>query len=213
MQTDDVMTINVGGTAFATLASTLGKSPTLLTLIATAPRDHNHVPFLDRDPRLFSMLLYYLRYGSLPPTIPAGGAAHDELTREAGFYGISLLSANVEADGVITMQSYVQGPKRWHSRGSFVVKLFGTVSDSCVKDIKTSSDCTIAPGSKSTTKVLTIEVPLSWNKGALNHDATLGFVTRICQILRTHGYVLTTCTKLENEFYSAGNGKWFFAKL
>lgn len=68
---DFIVTINVGGTIFRTVATTLLQSPSLFhNWIAEDfsgfPRDAKGVPFLDRDPTTFRHILNYFRGYGLP---------------------------------------------------------------------------------------------------------------------------------------------------
>ncbi|XP_020094081.1 BTB/POZ domain-containing protein At5g41330-like [Ananas comosus] len=93
---NSVVTINVGGELFQTTAETLalaGPASSLSSLSSSAA-----VPFLDRDPRIFSLLLSFLRLRRAPSAASASDL--DDLLSEARFFSLppdllSLLSSSL----------------------------------------------------------------------------------------------------------------------
>ncbi|CAA6661690.1 unnamed protein product [Spirodela intermedia] len=87
-QPDDRVELNVGGVIFQTTASTLrsGGPDSLLAVLSGAGR---RPIFIDRDPEIFSVLLFILRTGSLPST--ARRFPMRELAEEGLYYGIEPL--------------------------------------------------------------------------------------------------------------------------
>ncbi|KAK9067972.1 hypothetical protein SSX86_012083 [Deinandra increscens subsp. villosa] len=87
----NIITIDVGGQLFQTTKQTLtlGGSNTLLSNIfdSSEPDSINNIPFIDRDPELFSILLSLLRTGNLPSKAKAFDI--QDIIFEAEFYGIS----------------------------------------------------------------------------------------------------------------------------
>ncbi|CAK7324908.1 unnamed protein product [Dovyalis caffra] len=82
----DRVKLNVGGKLFETTISTLqsGGPDSLLSTLSTLP---SHDPiFVDRDPEIFSVLLFLLRSNHLPST--ARRFSKQELDDEALYYGI-----------------------------------------------------------------------------------------------------------------------------
>ncbi|GAB2273907.1 hypothetical protein Dimus_008677 [Dionaea muscipula] len=88
----NIITINVGGQLFQTTKQTLTLSgpKSLLSIISANPSSQSHhpddVPFIDRDPELFSIILSLLRTGNLPSK--AKSFDLQDLILEARFYGI-----------------------------------------------------------------------------------------------------------------------------
>ncbi|CAM0884633.1 unnamed protein product [Alopecurus aequalis] len=68
-----VVTLNVGGELFQTTAATLSRAGASSPLASLAPSPPDAPHFLDRDPRLFALILSFLRCGRLasPPPSPA----------------------------------------------------------------------------------------------------------------------------------------------
>ncbi|KAL5727363.1 hypothetical protein ACHQM5_000571 [Ranunculus cassubicifolius] len=83
----NVITINVGGQLFQTTKQTLSLSGTnsILSSISTTPNSSD-VPFIDRDPEIFSILLSLLRTGNLPSKAKLFDL--QDLIFEAQFYGL-----------------------------------------------------------------------------------------------------------------------------
>ncbi|KAM9320917.1 potassium channel regulatory protein [Gastrophryne carolinensis] len=95
MSNPDVVTLNVGGTQFTTLASTLLRFPEskLAHMLHGGDRDFRVVNgqyFVDRDGSLFSYILDYLRTSQL--TLPISFSDYERLQREAEFYQIPELA-------------------------------------------------------------------------------------------------------------------------
>ncbi len=67
----EVLEINVGGTIFATFLSTLKKHPSSMLAAMFSgrhplARDHCGRPFVDRSPKMFALVLEYLRTDIFP---------------------------------------------------------------------------------------------------------------------------------------------------
>ncbi|KVH91864.1 BTB/POZ domain-containing protein At5g41330 [Cynara cardunculus var. scolymus] len=84
----NLITIDVGGHLFQTTKQTLtlAGSKTLFSDLFDSST-HNSIPFIDRDPELFSILLSLLRTGNLPSKAKAFHI--QDIIFEADFYGIS----------------------------------------------------------------------------------------------------------------------------
>ncbi|TVU39469.1 hypothetical protein EJB05_12890, partial [Eragrostis curvula] len=67
-----VVTLNVGGELFQTTAGTLARAGASSLLSSLSPSTQADPHFLDRDPRLFALLLSFLRRGHLPSPPSAG---------------------------------------------------------------------------------------------------------------------------------------------
>ncbi|KAL2516750.1 BTB/POZ domain-containing protein [Abeliophyllum distichum] len=91
----NVVTIDVGGQIFQTTKQTLSLagSKSLLSRIANSD---NTIPFIDRDPELFSIILSLLRTGNLPSK--AKSFDIQDLIFEAQFYGIENLLVNSQSN-------------------------------------------------------------------------------------------------------------------
>ncbi|WOK95878.1 BTB/POZ domain-containing protein [Canna indica] len=87
---NSVVTLNVGGQIFQTTSQTLALAgpDSLLSSFASSPP--SSVPFIDRDPELFSVLLSLLRTGRLSSRATAAFDP-DDLLAEARFYSLHLL--------------------------------------------------------------------------------------------------------------------------
>ncbi|MCD9644688.1 hypothetical protein HAX54_033100 [Datura stramonium] len=86
----NIVTIDVGGQLFQTTKQTLKQagSKSLFSAISSNS-DNNSVPFIDRDPEIFSILLSLLRTGNLPSK--AKNFDIQDLIFEAQFYGVEQL--------------------------------------------------------------------------------------------------------------------------
>ena len=89
-----VISLNVGGTSFATTRQTLMKYPdSLLAKICSTDvhvaKDSNGAYFIDRDPELFRLILNYLRTGYLRKLPPNHNL--EDLEIEADYFGLSEL--------------------------------------------------------------------------------------------------------------------------
>lgn len=84
----DRIKLNVGGKLFETTTSTLLSAgpDSLLAALSARQRDIENPIFIDRDPEIFSVLLYLLRTSRLPST--ARRFSKQELTEEALYYGV-----------------------------------------------------------------------------------------------------------------------------
>ncbi|KAJ0482724.1 putative transcription factor WD40-like family [Helianthus annuus] len=94
---NNIITIDVGGQLFQTTKQTItiGGSNTLLSNLFNS-YEPNTIPFIDRDPELFSILLSLLRTGNLPSK-----AKHfdiQDIIFEARFYGISDLLVETQSN-------------------------------------------------------------------------------------------------------------------
>lgn len=91
----NIITIDVGGQIFQTSKQTLvlAGSKSLLSRIANSD---NKIPFIDRDPELFSIILSLLRTGNLPSK--ARSFDIQDLIFEARFYGIENLLVNSKSN-------------------------------------------------------------------------------------------------------------------
>ncbi|KAI3691797.1 hypothetical protein L6452_31599 [Arctium lappa] len=89
-QSTNIITIDVGGQLFQTTKQTLtlAGSNTLFSNLFNSSH-HNSIPFLDRDPELFSILLSLLRTGNLPSRSKSFDL--QDIIFEAKFYGVSHL--------------------------------------------------------------------------------------------------------------------------
>ncbi|KAK9123682.1 hypothetical protein Sjap_013284 [Stephania japonica] len=91
----NVVTINVGGRLFQTTHQTLnlaGPNSLLSTLSSSRDDDDDDVvPFIDRDPHLFSLLLSFLRTSTLPSNPQSLPFDLRDLILEAQFYGLDSL--------------------------------------------------------------------------------------------------------------------------
>ncbi|PIA61611.1 hypothetical protein AQUCO_00300851v1 [Aquilegia coerulea] len=87
-QRQDRIKLNVGGKLFETTISTLLSAgpDSLLAALSARERDNENPVFIDRDPEIFSVLLYLLRTSHLPST--ARRFSKQELTEEALYYGV-----------------------------------------------------------------------------------------------------------------------------
>lgn len=89
----EIVTIDVGGTLFQTTKQTLTLAgpKSLFSETLNSPNQFS-IPFIDRDPELFSILLSLLRTGHLPSKARAFDL--QDLIFEARFYGIENLLLN-----------------------------------------------------------------------------------------------------------------------
>ncbi|MQM07982.1 hypothetical protein Taro_040831 [Colocasia esculenta] len=88
----NIVTLNVGGQLFQTTPQTLalaGSDSLLASLSAASGGPAGSIPFVDRDPDLFSVLLSLLRTGRL--TSKADAFDLRDLVSEAAFYGLDRL--------------------------------------------------------------------------------------------------------------------------
>ncbi|KAK1436241.1 hypothetical protein QVD17_02020 [Tagetes erecta] len=84
----NIVTIDVGGQLFQTTKQTLTLAGSN-TLFSNLFNSYNQIPFIDRDPDLFSILLSVLRTGNLPSK--AKSFDIQDIIFEAQFYGIDHL--------------------------------------------------------------------------------------------------------------------------
>ncbi|PRW20592.1 BTB POZ domain-containing adapter for CUL3-mediated degradation 3 [Chlorella sorokiniana] len=95
---DELITLNVGGTLFRTTHATLTKHPDSMLaamfrgdMQASALRDEQGHPFLDRNPTHFALILDYLRDGRVPP-LPSSLLELQQLKVEAEFFAMAELA-------------------------------------------------------------------------------------------------------------------------
>lgn len=90
----NIVTIDVGGQIFQTTKQTLSLagSKSFFSKISTSDRT---IPFIDRDPELFSILLSLLRTGNLPSKAKVFDI--QDLIFESQFYGIENLLVNTQS--------------------------------------------------------------------------------------------------------------------
>ncbi|XP_006352271.1 BTB/POZ domain-containing protein At5g41330-like [Solanum tuberosum] len=93
----NIVTIDVGGHLFQTTKQTLNQagSKSLFSTISSN-LDNDSVPFIDRDPEIFSVLLSLLRTGNLPSK--AKNFDIQDLIFEAKFYGVEQLILNSQSN-------------------------------------------------------------------------------------------------------------------
>ncbi|KAM3271065.1 BTB/POZ domain-containing protein [Capsicum chacoense] len=94
---NNIVTIDVGGTPFQTTKQTLkqaGSNSLFSTISNNFEYNCNSIPFIDRDPEIFSILLSLLRTGNLPSK--AKNFDIQDLIFEAKFYGVEQLVLNSE---------------------------------------------------------------------------------------------------------------------
>ena len=114
---DDFVKINVGGTEFSTLLSTLNKSTTMARFIG-GEQIRNLVKlkdgtiFVDRDAKHFQIILNFLRDMELfrrerMTSIPTTEIELSELEMEANFYGIRELVAQCK-DPLLNMRHLIR---------------------------------------------------------------------------------------------------------
>ncbi|XP_031485686.1 BTB/POZ domain-containing protein At5g41330 [Nymphaea colorata] len=82
----NIITLNVGGEIFQTSPQTLDLAGPGSFLTTLACSKGASIPFIDRDPELFSILLYFLRTGALPSKAKAFDP--DDIISEAQFYNL-----------------------------------------------------------------------------------------------------------------------------
>ncbi|KAA0161030.1 hypothetical protein FNF28_05236 [Cafeteria roenbergensis] len=101
---DEIVTLNVGGTAFTTTRSTLAAVPgSLLSRLADgAPvfplRDSHGAFFIDRDPSQFHVVLDFLRAGRQACLLPDSRPALVRLAAEARYYELPSLAEEADAE-------------------------------------------------------------------------------------------------------------------
>lgn len=90
--TSDIVNLNVGGSRFSTSRQTLSLTPdsfftSMLSGRIPTCRDETGALFIDRDPKLFSIILHFLRTKELD----LNGVDISVLRHEAEFYGVTPL--------------------------------------------------------------------------------------------------------------------------
>lgn len=121
----NVITIDVGGQLFQTTKQTLtlaGSETLFSSLFDSSNQNNNGVPFIDRDPELFSILLSLLRTGNLPSKAKAFDI--QDIIFEAKFYGIS--------DLLVESQSNPSQFEAFDLEKSIVLPLSGRDSPSAI---------------------------------------------------------------------------------
>lgn len=136
--TSNIVTIDVGGQLFQTTKSTLNQagSQSLFSKLATS--DIHTIPFIDRDPELFSILLSLLRTGNLPSKAKAFDS--QDLVFESQFYGIEQLLIN----------SMSEPPSAFDLEKSMVLPLSGRDSPASLSTTPQHGSVHVAHASKLT---------------------------------------------------------------
>ncbi|OVA13995.1 BTB/POZ-like [Macleaya cordata] len=137
----NVITINVGGQLFQTTKQTLALagSKSILSKILDPNFSPSEVPFIDRDPEIFSILLSLLRTGNLPSKARAFDL--QDLIFEAKFYGIENL--------LMSSQSNPSQFEAFNLERSLILPLNGRDSPSAISTTPYGS-VHVAHGSKIT---------------------------------------------------------------
>ncbi|CAI9094098.1 OLC1v1029765C1 [Oldenlandia corymbosa var. corymbosa] len=91
----NIVTIDVGGQVFQTTRQTLSLAGSN-SIFSKLSNVDGTIPFLDRDPELFSILLSLLRTGNLPSRAKAFDV--EDLIFESQFYGIENLLINSQSN-------------------------------------------------------------------------------------------------------------------
>jgi hypothetical protein len=90
METSSICSLNVGGTIFEALESTLKGASFFETVFSgkfAVVRDESNRIFIDRSPRMFGAILQYLRNFTISSF--SNNFPEEELVDEAEFYGVS----------------------------------------------------------------------------------------------------------------------------
>ncbi|KAL2547549.1 BTB/POZ domain-containing protein [Forsythia ovata] len=90
-----IVTIDVGGQLFQTTKQTLALAGSK-SLFSKISNSNETIPFIDRDPEIFSVLLSLLRTGNLPSKAKAFDI--QDLIFESQFYGVENLLVNSQSD-------------------------------------------------------------------------------------------------------------------
>lgn len=91
----NLVTIDVGGQLFQTTKQTLSQAGSK-SLFSKLVNSYGSIPFIDRDPELFSILLSLLRTGNLPSRAKAFDI--QDLIFESQFYGVEQLLINSQSN-------------------------------------------------------------------------------------------------------------------
>ncbi|KAL6547898.1 hypothetical protein OROHE_009603 [Orobanche hederae] len=91
----NIVTVDVGGHLFQTTKQTLSLAGSK-SLFSKISNSVDAIPFIDRDPELFSILLSLLRTGNLPSKAKAFDM--QDLISESQFYGIENLLVNSQSN-------------------------------------------------------------------------------------------------------------------
>ncbi|KAL3833480.1 hypothetical protein ACJIZ3_008216 [Penstemon smallii] len=134
----NIVTIDVGGQLFQTTKQTLSLAGSK-SLFSSISNSNQGVPFIDRDPELFSILLSLLRTGNLPSKAKAFDI--QDLISESQFYGIENI--------LINSQSNPSQFDAYNLEKSLVLPLSGRDSASTISTTKYGS-LHVAHGSKIT---------------------------------------------------------------
>ncbi|KAL1834795.1 hypothetical protein ACET3Z_004446 [Daucus carota] len=135
----DVCTIDVGGQLFQTTKQTLALAGPNSMLYQACEAGDEAVPFIDRDPELFAILLSLLRTGNL--SSKARGIDVQDLIFEAQFYGIE--------DVLVASQSNPTQFEAFNLEKSLLLSLNGRDSPNCMSTTPYGS-VHVAHGSKIT---------------------------------------------------------------
>ncbi|XP_010436080.1 PREDICTED: BTB/POZ domain-containing protein At5g41330-like [Camelina sativa] len=137
----NVVSINVGGRIFQTTKQTLtlaGTDSLLSRLVVT----DSTPPFVDRDPDLFSVLLYILRTGNLPARSSSRSFDVRDLIHESRYYGIESF--------LIDSLSNPSQFEPFDLRRSRILQLNGRDSPSSISPTVNGGGLHVAHGSKIT---------------------------------------------------------------
>ncbi|KAF8380212.1 hypothetical protein HHK36_027694 [Tetracentron sinense] len=137
----NIITIDVGGQLFQTTKQTLtlAGSNSLLSSFSYPSLAQPDVPFIDRDPEIFSILLSLLRTGNLPSKAKAFDL--QDLICEAKFYGLDNL--------LVSSQSNPSQFEAFNLEKSLILPLSGRDSPSAISTTPDGS-VHVAHGSKIT---------------------------------------------------------------
>ncbi|VFQ63708.1 unnamed protein product [Cuscuta campestris] len=91
-----LVTIDVGGQLFQTTKQTLTQAGSKSLFSKLANSSNRSIPFIDRDPDLFSVLLSLLRSGNLPSRAKAFD--FQDLIFESRFYGVEQMLINSQSN-------------------------------------------------------------------------------------------------------------------
>ncbi|CAB3404643.1 unnamed protein product [Caenorhabditis bovis] len=126
---DDIISLNVGGTAYTTTRNTLNKEPdTLLANIAAgnlSDADQTSVVpmqdgtyFIDRDGPLFAFILHFLRTDRL--SLPENFKDHSRLRDEAEFYRFERLASQLTSTVLISRPRTANGYTNGAETGGYI---------------------------------------------------------------------------------------------
>ena len=110
------ITINVGGTRFTTLASTLTEGSTFLKSMLTGPWAAIEEPFIDANPKIFSHILDYMRTGTYPlfwdPSHNFNLELYAAVKAQADYFGVDSLATWISSESYTqaVSQVFINGP-------------------------------------------------------------------------------------------------------